>query len=97
ATVGGPGLFPEELGHHRRGVDAAGDGMAVLAVAGEDVVIGLEGLDAPDHSRLLAQAEMAVDSDACLRVLLLSALLESPDELHLPVQAQQEVAVLFVE
>ena len=97
ATVRGARLFSEELGHHRLGVDAASDGVAMLSVAGEDVVVGLEGLDAPDHCRLLAQVEVAVAADLGLGVLLLCALLEPADELHLTVKAQQEVAILLVE
>src|SRR5258708_24944099 len=66
----------------------------VLSVAGEDVVALLQGVDAPDDGRLLADVQVAVAADLRLRVLLLRALLEPADELHLPMQAEKEVAIL---
>src|SRR5581483_7966160 len=71
--------------------------MPVLAIAREDVVVWFEREDAADHGGLLAQVEMAVAADLRARVLVLGALLEAPDELHLAVQAEEVVAVLLLE
>ena len=90
-------LLSEQLGHDRFGVDAARDRVPVFAVAGEDVVRQLERNDAADHRRLFADVEVTVAADLRLRVLLLGALLEAPDELHLTVQAEEEVAIVLCE
>src|SRR5207253_10115484 len=69
--------------------------VAVLAVAGKAPVVGLQRLDAPDDRRLLADVEVAVAADLRLGVLLLGALLESPDELHLAVQREEAIAIVL--
>src|SRR5258708_19961065 len=71
--------------------------MPVLAVAGEDVVVGLERGEAADSLRLLADVQVAVAADLRFGVLLLSAFFEAPDQLHLAVEAEQEVAVLLLQ
>src|SRR5260370_39464000 len=71
--------------------------MPVLAVAGEDVVVGLERGEAADARRLLAEVQVAVAADLRFGVLLLSAFFKAPDQLHLAVEAEQEVAVLLLE
>src|SRR6266480_5644042 len=90
-------LLAEELGHHGLRVDAASDRVAVLPVAGEDVVVPLQREHAADHCCLLADVQVAVAPDLCLCVLLLRALFEPADELHLPVEAKQEVAVVLLQ
>src|SRR4029077_681287 len=62
-------------------------------VARVDVVVQLEGQDATNDRRLFADVEVAVAADLRLRVLLLGALFKAPDELHQPVDPEQEVAV----
>src|SRR6266568_2067651 len=68
--------------------------MAVLAIAGEDVVVLLQRENAADDGRFFADVEMTVAADLGLRVLLLGALLKPPDELHLAMQAEEEVFVV---
>src|SRR5437879_9241488 len=68
----------------------------MLAVAGEDVVVGLPREDAADDRSLLADVEVAVAADLGLRVLLLRPLLEAADELHHAVDPEQEIAVLLL-
>src|SRR5258708_811393 len=71
--------------------------MPVLAVAGEDVVVRLERGEAADDRRLLADVQVAVAADLRFGVLLLSAFFKAPDQLHLAMEAEQEVAVLLLE
>src|SRR5258708_33648371 len=71
--------------------------MPVLAVAGEDVVVGLERGEAADSLRLLADVQVAVAADLRFGVLLLSAFFEAPDQLHLAVEAEQEVAIVLLQ
>ena len=97
SAVRGSSFLAEQLGHHCFGIDAPSDRVPVLAVAGEDVVVLLQRENASHDSGLLADVEVAVAADLGLRVLLLGALLEAADELHLPVQAEQEVAILLLE
>src|ERR1700694_548732 len=96
-AVRGSRFLAEELGHHGLRVDAAGDGVPVLAVAREDVVVQLERANAADDSRFLTDVEVAVAADLRLGVLLLRALFEPSDELHLAVQAEQEIAILLLQ
>jgi len=97
AAVRRAGLLSEQLGHDSLGVDAARDGVPMLPIAGEDVVGQLEGQDRSHDRRLLADVEVAVPADLGLGVLLLGALLETPDQLHRSVDPEQEVAVLLLE
>src|SRR5205807_6764218 len=88
-------LLAEQLRHNRLRVHASRDGVAVLAVAREDPVVGLQGEDAADDGRLFADVEVAVAADLRFRVLLLRALFEATDQLHLAVQPEQEVAIVL--
>src|SRR5439155_18875752 len=95
SPVRGAGLLAEELGHYRLGIHTTRDRVAVLAVAREDPVVRFEREDAADDRGLLADVEVAVPADLRLRVLLLRALLEAADELHLAVHAEQKLAIVL--
>ena len=82
------GLLAEQLGHHRGRVGAARQRHAVVAVAGEHVVVGVGGGQRPDHGGLLADRQVQVAADLGAGVLLLGALLEDADEQHLLVQRE---------
>ena len=83
----------EELGHDAVRLGADGQRRAVVAIAREHVVAGLERLDRADVGRLLADREMAVAADARAGVLLLRALLEAADQQHLAQQALRSLPV----
>ncbi len=80
-----------EFGHHPLGVHADGEHMAVVAIAGDDLIALLKRkLHAGDH-RLLADIEVAEAADQTHAVELAGAFLEAPDEHHHFIGAQQPV------
>ena len=91
-ALGDAGLAPGELGHDHLGVDAVGEHVAVIAIAGDDAVLahGHRRLQ-PDRDRFLADVEVAESADQPEPVELPRALLEPADEQHLLVQLQQLV------
>jgi hypothetical protein len=77
-----------ELGHDAPRADAAAEGVAVLAVVGEQVVGRLEGCHEADDRRLLAEVEVAVAADLGLGVGARGALFEATDQQHLLVPGE---------
>ena len=67
--------------------------MAVVAVVGDDLVVGAEGVDGADGAGLLARVEVEEAADLAARVHLGALLLEAPDEQHLVEEALLEVVV----
>ena len=71
-----------ELRHHALGLHAGGDHMAVVAVAGDDRVAGLQRHLHADHHGLLADIEVAEAADQPHAVHLPGLLLEAADGQH---------------
>src|SRR6185437_12887327 len=71
------------LTHHRLDWYAAGQRVAVLAVGGDDVVIGRERLVHPDCHCFLADIDVHETADFPGAVHLDAFFLEAPDEHHL--------------
>ena len=63
--------------------------MAVVAVAGDDAVAGLQRVLDADGHRLLADVEVAEAADQAHAVELAGLLLEAADQQHLAVVAEQ--------
>ena len=82
-----PACAAGQLGHDHLGVDAVGEHVAVIAIAGDDAVLadGHRRLQ-PDRDRFLADVEMAEAADQAEAVELPRALLEAADEQHLAVE-----------
>ena len=83
-ALGDAGLAAGQLGHDHLGVDAVGEHVAVVAIAGDDAVLAdrhrrLQ----PDRDRFLADVEVAEAADQAEAVELPRALLEAADEQHL--------------
>jgi len=79
AALGAAGLLAEQFGHHRLGIGAALDGMDVIPVAGDDVVVAGPGrLHHPVHAGLLAGVEMEETTDLAFHVGFVATLLEAP-------------------
>src|SRR4029077_16595546 len=68
-----------ELGHHALRVPGAGQHMAVVAVAGDDLVAFLDRHLHADHHGLLADIEVADPADQPHAVHLAGLFLEPPD------------------
>ena len=85
-----PCLAPGELGHDDLGIDAAGEHVAMVAVACDDAVAARRDrrLQA-DHHGLLPDVEVAETADQPESVELPRPLLESADEQHLPIEFEQ--------
>src|SRR5262249_42605936 len=88
AVPGGPA---EQLGHHHPRVCPSGQGVGVIAVGPELVVVRTEGLGGPDRDRLLPDVQVAEAVDFSLLVGLCGPFLEAPDQVHLPVHRQELV------
>src|SRR6478672_7050040 len=64
--------------------------MAMIAIAGDDAVLaGRQRRLQPDRDRLLTDIEMAETADQAEPIKLPGALLEAPDEEHLPIIFEQ--------
>ena len=74
------------------GIDAVGEHVAMVAIAGDDAVLadGHRRLQ-PDRDRLLADIEVAEAADQAEAVELPGPLLEAADQQHLAVELQQLV------
>ena len=71
------------------GVGAARERLAVLAVGRQHVVVRADGLVGANGHGLLADVEVAEAGDLAEAVRLAGALLETPDEVHLPVHREE--------
>ena len=87
------GGLAAQLGHQRPRVGAARERVAVVAVGGDEVVVGPQQAHGADADRLLADVEVEEAADLALDVELRAALLEAADEQHLPVQRERFVSV----
>src|SRR4051794_30851829 len=75
-------LPPGQFGHHALGIHAAGQHVAVVAVAGDHLITALDRHLHPDDDRLLPNIEMAEAADQAHPVKLTGLLLEAADEQH---------------
>ena len=82
------GGLAAQLGHERARVGAAGQGVAVVAVGGDEVVVGPQQAHGADAHRFLADVEVQEAADLALDVELGAALLEAADEQHLTGRAR---------
>src|SRR6185437_15877593 len=71
-----------QLRHHAFGVHAAGDHVAVVAIAGDDLIAGFERHLHADHHGLLADIEVAETADQPHAVHLAGFFLEAADGQH---------------
>ena len=88
AAAGG---LAHQFGHHFVAAHASGQGLAMVAVVGDDVIIVAQGVDGADGDGFLAVIDMEKAFDVASRVLAFRLSLELTDELHLPVETEQIV------
>ena len=84
-ALGVAAAAPGQLRHHALGVHAAGQHVAVVAIAGDDLVALLDRHLHADHDRFLADVEVAEAADQPHAVHLARLLLEAADQQHLAV------------
>jgi hypothetical protein len=83
ATLAAAGLLAEQLGHHGLGVGTAFDGMDMVAVAGDDVVMTrARGFHDAETAGLLAGVEMEEASNLAFHIGFVATLLEAAREQH---------------
>jgi hypothetical protein len=68
----------------------------VVPVGAEEVVVGPQQAHRADGDRLLADVEVEEAADLALHVDLRAALLEAPDEEHVPVQPSASSFVILL-
>ncbi len=82
-----------QLGEQGPGIGAAGEGVAVVAVRRDDVVVGAQQAHRADADRFLPDVQVQEAADLPFDVELRAALLEPPDEEHLLVECEGFVPV----
>ncbi len=87
------GGTPVQLGHDGARRAAAHQRVAVVAVVGDEVVVGTSGVKGTDGDGLLADVEVEEAADLGLRIGLRGVFLEAADEQHLPVHEEQGLVV----
>ena len=85
--------LPAQLGEQQAGVRSPREGVAVVAVIRDEVVIGPHHAHGPDADRFLADVEVEEAADPALDVELGAPLLEAADEQHLLVQPERFVVI----
>ena len=89
-ALGAAGVPAQELGHRLVGPHPPGQGVAVVAIGGDDVVVLAEDADRTDGDRLLSAIEVAEAADLAAHLVeLVRLLLESADQQHLPKPADR--------
>ena len=91
-ALGDAGVAAGQLGHDHLGIDAVGEHVAMVAIAGDDAVLAdLHRRLQADRDRFLADIEVAEAADQAEAVKLPGPLLEAADEQHLLVEIEQLV------
>jgi len=85
---------PEQLGHHRARRHAARERLTVVAIGGDDVVVGPQHRDRAGAARLLPDVEVAEAADLAERVRLGAPLLEAALEEHRPQKLEVQLRVV---
>ncbi len=85
-ALGAAGDLAVELGHEGLGVHADGDGMAVVAVGGDDVIVLAHERAGADGDGFLADVEVEEAADLAGIIDREAALLEAADAHHLAVE-----------
>src|ERR1051326_8031259 len=78
------GAFAEQLRHHAARLGAEGEGVGVIAIAGEDDVALLDRGEDSAGDRFLSAVDVQVSADLSFAELALGRFLEAADEDHLP-------------
>ncbi len=81
-AAGAAGHFAEELSHAGVGARATSEGVRVIPVGGDEVIVRTSGGDGPGHDRFLPDVKMAEAADLLGLILLAGPLLETTDEQH---------------
>src|SRR5690242_554719 len=83
------GRLAKEFGHDGLWIHAPDNGLAMLAVAADDVVAWAQGAECADTAGLLPDIEMQEAANLAEGIFLGGFLLETPDEHHLVVHLEQ--------
>jgi hypothetical protein len=83
-----------QLGHDPARIHADRQHVAVVAIGGDHRIAGPERVLDADRDRLLADIEMAEAADQAHAVQLTRLLLETPDQEHVAVIGQQQLALV---
>src|SRR5262249_36442442 len=76
------GLLPEKLRHTRINGCAPSNGVSVVTVSSNDVIIRTHGRDRPDYDSFLANIKMTKAANLLRLVLLAGAFLKAPNQQH---------------
>ena len=82
-------LAAGEFRHHAARGHAGGQHVPVVAIACDDLVVGIEHRLHADHDGLLADIEVAEAGDEAHAVELAGLFLEATDEKHVPIKLNQ--------
>jgi hypothetical protein len=87
--MGSTGVFTKEFGHEFIDVEATSDGMTMVTVVGEDVVLGLQIGNGADAGGFFTDIEMQKPADFGTSIHLLAFFFETPNQHHLAVKFDQ--------
>src|SRR5207253_6836997 len=82
--AGTTGIFSEEFRHTGIGAGSADQGVGMVAIGGDEVIVEPNSRDRAGHDRLLADVKMTKAADFLGLILLAGALFKTPDEQHQP-------------
>ena len=92
-ALGAAGGLAEQLGHGGLDVHAAGDGVAVVTIGRDHVIVLAEDADRTDRHRLLSVVQVAEPADLPAHLVeLVGLLLEAADQHHLPQPAHRLIS-----
>ena len=77
-----PVAFAEKFGHAGVGARSARQRVGVIAISGDEVIVGPRGRDRAGDDRFLADVKMTEAADLLRLILLARALLKTPDQQH---------------
>src|SRR5690348_16664573 len=81
-SLSAAGRLSEKFGHTRVGAGSARQGVAVIAISSNNVIVGTDGSDRADHNGFLADVEVAKAADLLRLILLARAFLETANQQH---------------
>src|SRR5207253_3380407 len=77
-------IFAEKFCHAGVGTGSADQGVGMIAIGGDDVIVETCGRDGAGHDCFLTDVKMTEAADFLRLILLAGALFETPDEQHQP-------------
>src|SRR5438477_255291 len=83
-SPGAAGVFTEKFRHAGISARSASQGVGMIAIGSDDVIVEPNSRDGTGHDRFLADVKVTKTADFLRLILLAGALFKTPDEQHQP-------------